>query len=331
MKALIQAWLLRALGLLLLVLGLSFAAFRAPDRSLESLVQRWAPPPSQFIELKLADKPQLTHLRDEGPRLDPLPIVLIHGTSDSLHSWDAWTRELSKTRRVIRMDLPGFGLTGPAVSGDYRIGAYVDFMAALFKELKLNRVLLAGNSLGGEVAWMTAARLPEQVAGLVLLDPAGLPFEPEVLPLGFKTSAFTPTAWLGRFLLPRPMVRASVEAVYGDPNRVSAAEVDRFFELTLREGNRAALSARIQAFIQEAHGPLYTQTWPQVRTPTLLIWGERDRLIPPATAKLYQSTRHPEAEPAELIVLPGLGHVPHVEDPQAALKAARPFIDRVSK
>jgi hypothetical protein len=77
------AFLLRLAGGLLMVTALAVALMRAPDRSVESLVLRWAPPPSDFIDLK----GQLVHVRDEGPRNDPLPIVLIHGTSASLHTW----------------------------------------------------------------------------------------------------------------------------------------------------------------------------------------------------------------------------------------------------
>ncbi len=320
-------WALRALGILLLVSAVSVAAFKAPDRPLESLVARWAPPPSQFLELPLPGGPQLTHLRDEGPRTDPLPILLLHGTSDSLHTWDGWARELSKTRRVLRVDLPGFGLTGPSVNGDYGIRRYVAFIRALLDQQQLARVVIAGNSLGGEVAWMTAAAHPERVAGLVLLDPAGLPFEPEDLPLGFQLSATTVGSWLGQHLLPRPMVRKSVEAVFGQPARVPQAEVDRFFEMSVRAGNREALHLRIQALLQEREQGLQVPEWPKVLAPTLLVWGEKDRLIPPRTADAYLKARSPQAPPAQLIVLPGLGHVPQLEDPAASLAAVRPFID----
>lgn len=322
-------WLVKGLGLLLLLIALSFAFFRAQDRSLESLVARWAPPPSQFIELKVGDHVQLTHLRDEGPREDPLPILLLHGTADSLHCWDGWVAELSKTRRVLRADLPGFGLTGPAADADYRIAAYVQFVKALLDEQGVQRVLIAGNSLGGEVAWMSAAALQERVAGLVLVDPAGLHFEPETLPAGFAAAAFTPSAWMSKFLLPRPLVRASVAAVYADPSKISDAEVDRFFEMSLREGNRWALHQRVQAFLAERDGAQYTQAWAHLTQPVLLIWGEKDRLIPPAFAQAYVKGRAKEAPPVELKILPGLGHVPHSEDPAASLAAALPFIDTV--
>ncbi|MBH9553509.1 alpha/beta hydrolase [Inhella gelatinilytica] len=324
-----QGWALRGLGFLLLLLAFAFAAFRAPDRPLQSLVVRWAAPPSQFLELRMGAFTQLTHVRDEGPGTDPLPLLLIHGTSDSLHTWDAWTRELSKTRRVIRVDLPGFGLTGPAASGDYRIDAYVGFVKALLDQMGVRRAVLVGNSLGGEVAWMTAARHPQHVAGLVLLDPSGLPFEPEAVPAGFQASLFAPTAWLSRFLLPRPTVRASVEAVFGDPNRVDAALVDRYFEITLREGNRAALRERMLTFLEEVRTPIYREAWLSVRAPVLLLWGARDRLIPPRTAQQYLDLRPASAPTTELRLLPGLGHVPQLEGPAESLAAARPFIEQL--
>jgi hypothetical protein len=108
-------WLSR-LVLVVAVLATGFIAWHwAPDRSVESLMPRWAAPPSRIEPLLGLP----VHLRDEGPREDPLPIVLLHGTGDSLHTWQGWTDALSKTRRVIRYDLPGFGLTGPDPNHDY--------------------------------------------------------------------------------------------------------------------------------------------------------------------------------------------------------------------
>ena len=104
-----SSWLLRLVGLLLMATALAVALSRAPDRPVESLVARWAPAPSDFIEVQ----GQLVHLRDEGPRGDPVPIVLLHGTGASLHTWEGWAAALRPSRRVIRFDLPAFGLTGP--------------------------------------------------------------------------------------------------------------------------------------------------------------------------------------------------------------------------
>ena len=107
------------------------AANWAPDKPLSALAARWAPPPSTFVPILGMD----VHLRDEGPRDDPTPIVLIHGTSASLHTWEGWVAALKDDRRVITFDLPGFGLTGPSPDGDYTIAAYVRFVGALLDKV----------------------------------------------------------------------------------------------------------------------------------------------------------------------------------------------------
>ena len=119
-----KAWLVKLAGILLMLTALAVALSRAPDRPVESLVARWAMPPSDFVEVK----GQVTHIRDEGPRDDPVPVVLVHGTSASLHTWEGWVQVLKTRRRVITMDLPGFGLTGPNDSGDYRGDTYARFV-----------------------------------------------------------------------------------------------------------------------------------------------------------------------------------------------------------
>ncbi len=306
--------LLRALGLLLLLGALGIAATKAPDRPLESLIQRWAAPPSEFIDLN----GQLLHLRDQGPPGDKLPIVLIHGTSASLHTWEGWVKTLSKTRRVISFDLPGFGLTGPAISGDYSASAYVKFVQALLDHLQLEQVVLGGNSLGGEIAWMVAAAAPQRVAGLILVDAGGYAFTPESVPLAFHLARLPGLGALSEHVLPRSLVERSVKAVYGDPSKVSTALVERYYELSLRDGNRAALRQR---FAQMQLGD-QAQSIKTVRQPTLILWGEKDRLIPPANGQNFAR----DIAGSRLITFPDLGHVPQEEDPSATLAAVQNFL-----
>jgi len=116
------------------------------------------------------------HYRDEG---EGFPIVLIHGTAASLHTWDDWTDELKKTNRVIRMDLPAFGITGPNKNADYSLQAYTDFLNSFIDKLKLEKFHLAGNSLGGNIAWNYAADYPQKVEKLILVDASGLPTNKE--------------------------------------------------------------------------------------------------------------------------------------------------------
>lgn len=309
---------LKAFGILLMLAALAFAVTKAPDRSLESLVPRWAPPPSDFIELD----GQLVHYRDQGPSSDPLPLVLIHGTSASLHTWEGWVAGLSATRRVISFDLPGFGLTGPNAGGDYTDARYVAFVRSLLVRLGVGRAIVAGNSLGGEIAWQLALADPARVAGLVLVDAAGHKFEPESLPLGFRIARIPVLREPMRWVLPRRAIEDSVRDVYGDPARVTAALVDRYYELALREGNRVALMQRMD---QLAPGPV--ERLPEIKVPTLILWGGKDRLIPLRWGEAF----HQAIPGSRLVVFTKLGHVPQEEDPAATLAALRDWLPEVAR
>jgi pimeloyl-ACP methyl ester carboxylesterase len=118
--------------------------------------------------------------------------------------------------------------------------------------------------------------------------------------------------------LPRGVIESSLRNTYGDPSRVSVALVDRYYELTLREGNRRALTQR---FLQAPHG-LRAARIRDLRVPTLILWGGRDRLIPPDHAERF----HRDIPGSRRVVFPGLGHVPHEEDPLATVDVVRAFL-----
>ncbi len=305
-------WLI---GVVALMLTAGIGLLWAPDRSVESLKARWALAPSQFIALQGMQ----VHLRDEGPRDDPEPIVLIHGTSASLHTWDGWTEALKNQRRVIRMDLPGFGLTGPAPDGDYRMTRYADFIAALLDQLGVRRAVLAGNSLGGGIAWRTAVQLPERVSRLVLVDASGYPLESTSVPLGFRLAQIE---WLkpvmGR-LLPRRMIESSVRNVYADPSKVTPELVDRYYELTLRAGNRESLTQRMKLRETDAQA---AGLIPTIQQPTLILWGAQDRLITEASGQRF----HREIQGSQYVVFDRLGHVPQEEDPTRSVAPVLKFL-----
>jgi pimeloyl-ACP methyl ester carboxylesterase len=313
-----MAWAVRLLGVLIMCTALALAFSRAPDRTVESLVARWAPPPSDFVEVK----GQVVHLRDEGPRGDPLPIVLVHGTSASLHTWEGWARALRGQRRVIRFDLPGFGLTGPFAGqytpDDYRGDTYARFVIDLLDTLKLPSVVLGGNSLGGEVAWRVATLAPGRVQRLILVDAAGPDFTPESVPIGFIAARLPVVGWLSQFVLPRELVAQGVANVYGNPARVTTDLVDRYFELTLRDGNRRALGLRLRqmALGQDA------ERIATIRQPTLILWGGRDRLIPPVVARTFQQA----IAGSRLVMFDDLGHVPQEEDPARTAQVVQTFL-----
>jgi pimeloyl-ACP methyl ester carboxylesterase len=311
-------WIVRFIGVLLILTALVVALSRAPDRPVQTLVARWAPPPSDFVEIK----GQLVHLRDEGPRDDPQPIVLIHGTSASLHTWEGWAKALKGQRRVISFDLPGFGLTGPFAGqyepGNYHGDAYARFVVDLLDALKIDRAVIAGNSLGGEVAWRTAHAAPARVAALVLVDAAGPAFTPESVPIGFLIARTPGLRRISEWVLPRALVAQSVANVYGDPSKVTPELVDRYFELTLREGNRRALGQRLSSMVNGEH----VERIGAQKTPTLILWGGRDRLIPPAIGMEFQRL----IAGSQLVRFDTLGHVPHEEDPARTVAAVKVFL-----
>ena len=309
-----MAWLRKLIGVLLILTAIALPLAREPDRPVESLVARWGMSPSTFVDLD----GQLVHLRDEGPRSDPLPIVLLHGTSASLHTWDGWAAELSKTRRVVRMDLPGFGLTGPRADARYGLDDDVDFVLTLLDHLHLPRVVLAGNSLGGRIAWRTATVAPQRVDRLVLVDAAGVPDSIRNVPLGWRLARVPLLGALMEWLLPRAAVVQGLVAVYGDPGRIDDALVDRYMELTLREGNRTALRQRLQQYLPGEHADAIAG----IRQPTLILWGGKDGVIDPAAAATFERL----IPGSQRVMFDRLGHVPHEEDPAATLIPVQAFL-----
>jgi pimeloyl-ACP methyl ester carboxylesterase len=305
-------WLWFVVVMLVLLVG-GVASVWAPDRPVDTLKARWATPPSTFV---LVQGMQV-HLRDEGPRDDATPIVLLHGTSASLHTWDGWAERLHATRRVIRMDLPGFGLTGPHPKDDYRIDTYAGFVIGAMDALGVRQAVVAGNSLGGEIAWNTAVLHPQRVSRLVLIDSAGYPFTPNSVPLGFRIARMPVVNRLMAHVLPRSVVAASVRNVYGDPSKVTDALIDRYVELTLREGNRSALPKRFALVRQTDATRIAT-----IRQPTLILWGGLDRLIPLDSAQRFAR----DIPGAKLLVFDRLGHVPQEEDPATSVAELQRFL-----
>ncbi|HEY4863228.1 MAG TPA: alpha/beta hydrolase [Xanthobacteraceae bacterium] len=286
----------------------------APDRPVSELTARWAPPPSVFIDVAGMH----VHMRDEGVRDDPNPIVLLHGTAASLHTWEGWVEALKTRRRVIRFDLPGFGLTGPSPDGNYGIENYVRFVTAMLDKLGVRHCVLVGNSFGGYVAWATTLALPDRVDKLILVDAGGYAFAASSPPLGFRIAQLPILNRLFESTLPRSLVESSVRAVYGDPNKVTSELVDRYYEIALREGNRKALAQR---FAQARPGELAARI-PELMLPTLILWGGRDQLIPPEAAARF----HRDISGSRLVMFDDLGHVPHEEDPARTVAAVKAFL-----
>jgi pimeloyl-ACP methyl ester carboxylesterase len=151
--------------------GVYVATNWAPELTVEELRARWGRAPSVFINVAS----MRVHMRDEGPRDDASPIVLLHGTVSSLHTWDGWAAALTSRRRVIRFDLPGFGLTGPSPDGTYSVDNDVRLVIAVLDHLDIKQCVLGGNSLGGGVSCRTALAYPSQSKSSFSWTPMAIP------------------------------------------------------------------------------------------------------------------------------------------------------------
>ncbi len=266
-------------------------------------------PPSRFVRVDGMD----VHYRDEGrgPAL-----LLVHGTASSLHTWDGWARELASSFRVVRLDLPGFGLTGPHPARDYRIETYVATVLHFLDALGIERASVAGSSLGGRIAWQLALAHPGRVERLVLVDE--LAREPDPPPRVIRLARLPLAGVVFDTFTPRWLVAHNLHEVYGDPRRVTPALVDRYETLLLRQGNRQAFVDRARTIDDDS----IADRLGELRVPVLVEWGEEDRWIPLALGRDL-ARRIPGAV---LRVYPGAGHVPMEEIPEPTAADARAFL-----
>lgn len=298
-----------ALAVLAALLAIAFAVLRTPDIPVATLRAKYGSPASQYLALQPG---AVIHLRDEGPR-NGFPVLLLHGSNASLHSWQPWTdRLVAAGYRVIRFDFPGHGLSSPVPSRDYSAASYVAVTDLVARHLGLDRFAIAGNSMGGGVAWRYAAAHPEKVAALVLVDASGQP-EPKGtdLPIGFRIARMPGIRDLATIITPRSLIEKSLRQSVSVADVASPAAVDRYWELLRYPGNRAATLDRFAG----PRVPTDEAALRRITAPTLILWGRDDRLIPVSSAAWF-SARLPNAR---VTVLDGIGHIPMEEAPDRSL------------
>jgi pimeloyl-ACP methyl ester carboxylesterase len=228
---------------------------------------------------------------------------------------------LRRKHRVISLDIPGFGLTGPFPVDDYRIEHYTRFMGAVLDRLGIKHAALVGNSLGGYIAWQTALARPDLVERLVLIDARGYPIDEKTLPIAWRIARIPVLRSLMNRIPPRGFVEKGVLRVYGNRSNVTAALVDRYYEMTMRAGNRRALTVIFQ---QQSFDDWSRIT--KIAIPTLILWGRLDCQAPLSDAERF----HKDIADSRLVIFDKLGHVPQEEDPVESIKPLEFFLgDRI--
>jgi pimeloyl-ACP methyl ester carboxylesterase len=166
-------------------------------------------------------------------------LLLLHGTTSSLEHFDHAAAILKDSFDVIRPDLPGFGLTGAQPDRDYRIRTYAATMARFMSQLGVTCYAVAGNSLGGNVAWNLALDHPNRLSALVLVNATGYP--EKTLPLGMRLARNPVVGQLMRARMPRRMIEGGLRQAVGPQSMiVDGAMVDRVHRLWNHDGNRSA-------------------------------------------------------------------------------------------
>jgi pimeloyl-ACP methyl ester carboxylesterase len=278
----------------------------------EILTERYANEHSQFLEWEGMQ----VHYRIEGKGK---PIVLIHGTGACLQTWDVWTDSLKDDYQVIRMDIPAFGLTGPNAQNSYTMEYYVKFIEAFTQKLGLQDFVLGGNSLGGGIAWQYALKYPERVQALLLVAPSGSPvraynfgrfsiFRLARIPVLSTLLTGTDT----RFMVERTLMEAA--SIH---DHITEERIEMYYDMSMRKGNRKAFVARLA---EAAKDPVLDPS--KVEVPTLILWGDEDKVLPIVQLEGFQSMPF-----KEIIVYEGVGHTPQEEIPAKSVRDVKSFLE----
>lgn len=311
--------LLRGILVLISIIGLVIAgivfAFSDPDIPADLLVAKYGQAPSQFVDLPSGAH---VHYRDQG-QPNGMPLVLLHGSNASLHTWEPWVKQLADQFRVISVDLPAHGLTGPVPGDDYSQAGMANFVDEFTRRLKVERFALAGNSMGGGIAARFAIEHPERLTHLILVDAAGLPTKtPQDPGLGFRIARTPVLQNLLLYVSPRRLFEDGLKKAIVDDAIVTSEMVDRYWELNRRAGTRAATLKRFQTPSDD----YIEQNVAKIATPTLILWGELDTLVPRDVGDAYNNA----IKGSKLIVYKNVGHIPMEEVPDQSARAVREFL-----
>ena len=252
--------------------------------------------------------------RDEGPKDAPI-LVMVHGFTASLETWEALADNLKADYRIIRLDLPGHGLSSADASGDYSNARTADLFNLLLTQLELDDVTIIGNSLGGLVAWRVALDNTETIEKLVLISPGGFS-------INDVTETPVDVPMMVKFYLtkaPAAGVKQASTALYGDPSKLTVARLKVIEDMMKQPGNGDAFVARAGQFTL----PAPEKDLQKVEAQTLIIWGDKDIMVPPAHGQKFIKLM----PNATLKTYEGVGHVPQEEAPEKLAADIRSFLE----
>lgn len=282
----------------------------------EELVARYADADSKFVVLEGRDGIRV-HYKDEG---SGPAVLLIHSSSGDLNDWDTWVQALKSDYRVVRLDLPAFGLTGPVPSGNYSIDRYLSMVDALMDHVGIERFAIVGTSYGGLVAFRYAATRLDRVTALILANSAGVEYGGR---RGTTERTRDPAPRFTPQLRTLEQTETMLKTVINDPTKVTP-------ELVRRKTDHANMVGRdYEGFVATQ---LYERGNPQrvlkhVRAPALVLWGGNSRGLSPETAQAFVDAMK-NAQSTQKIIYDGGGHLLHIERPEQTARDVKIFLDQ---
>ena len=307
------------LGVILAIV-VGFLLLLTPDTDRDEMIAKYGGPNAAFVA---GPAGQRIHYRDQGNRGGPA-IILVHGANASLHTWEPLVKRLGASYRIVTLDLPGHGLTGATPDTDYSAEGMMDAVDVVAAKLGLDHFILGGNSMGGWVSWRYALAQPTRVDALLLIDAAGMPLRPgEKRPesnVGFRVLEYPFGRWLATRVTPRMLVEQSLRGSVEKQAIVDDAMIDRYWELLRFPGNREATVLRARMNRE----PAMAARVGEIKAPTLILFGDKDRIINPTAAQTFNE----RIAGSEVVMLPGIGHLPMEEAPDATATAIADFLTR---
>ncbi len=306
--------------ILLIVAVAGWLSLRGPDIPYATLEAKYTDAASHFVDLPGGYH---VHYQDEGDRNLPV-LVLLHGFGDSYTSWEGWVRELKTRRRIISLDFPGHGLTRAPQDSVLRGDSLADFVDSFAAKLALPKFAVAGNSMGGGVAWQLAVRHPERIDALILVDAAGFANDkpPSEVPLAFRILQYPIGRAFLRNIDNRPLIREGLKTDVYDKSLITPAVVDRWAEFQRAPGHRAILM-NVNLGAQSAATAAQLST---IKVPTLILWGADDPLIEPAAAGKFAAA----IPGSKVIIYKQVGHLPQIEIPARSAADVLEFLNTAS-
>jgi pimeloyl-ACP methyl ester carboxylesterase len=314
--------LIKLLLILIILVGAAlygaFQYLKKGDIAYAELETRYANAASKFVDLPSGVR---MHYRDQG-NSQGRTLLLIHGFGVNLETWEPWVKLLSSDYRLVSLDLPGHGLTRAPADYQPSLTNFADVSAQFAALLGLSKYTVVGNSMGGHTAWLMALRYPATVEALVLSNAGGWydRGEREEAPMIFRLINDERLAPYLAQIDPRPLMKNGLEAAFADKSQVTNRIVNRYSDMALAPGHRSTLGGIARSMSPEVLAT--KEKLAAIKMPTLIIWGEKDEIIPVGDAQKFK-----DAIPGStLVIYPNIGHLPYEEAPEASARDLRKFL-----